>query len=418
MRVRLAIVCAAWLIGCGEDSPAPSISAISPAQGYTDRPVRLSIEGQGFIPTYQIDQGAGVRLGQAGSFSGRAGQGTAPQPVELRDFDWLDKTSLKAWLEPGLPAGQHLITVTDPRGQTAVSPQPFWSLGPDVYAPTVVIEKPEPGTPITGGTVLEVAISAVDRAPGTLEHLQYEVWTGGAIIQTGPCRLEPSPDHARCDVEVVVPPSLPAGTELTLRGLATDTAEAGNRGEASLTFVVQGPPGLTGFSPARGGVAGGTDLVIRGHGFFPGTQVYVGDLLMLPGGGIVMDEHTIFGRAPAHGPGLATLLVRTPIGDAQLPSAFSYEPAPQIDAILPERGNRDGGTAFRVRGHDFSENTRIYFGDSLVDAQPCEEQHWMSSEEIVGAAPAGHGMTSVWAYDAELGWSRLPDGFGWNEPTP
>jgi hypothetical protein len=29
-------------------------------------------------------------------------------------------------------------------------------------------------------------------------------------------------------------------------------------------------------------------------------------------------------------------------------------------------------------------------------------------------APAGMGHTSVWAMDPDLGWTRLPDGFGWS----
>jgi hypothetical protein len=413
--VRLPLLCAAWIVGCGEPSPAPSITGISPARGYTDSMVRLSIDGLGFVPTFQIDLGSGHRVGQAAGFSGRAGDGTTPQPVTLREFDWLDQNSLTAWMDPGLPAGLHAIEVTDPRGQTVRKPMAFWSLGPDDEPPVVVIEKPAPMTPITRGTLLDVSVTAADRAPGTLASLVWEVWTAGGMIQTGPCRFEEDHARARCDLQVVVPSSLGTGDELTLRAVAIDRSAAANRSEQAVTLVVRSPPSLAAVSPTRGGVVGGTDLVIHGDGFVPGTQVYVGDLLMLPGGGVVMDEHTIYGRAPAHGEGLVTVQVRTPIGDTQLPRAFSYELPPQIEAILPERGNRDGGTSFRVRGHGFTESTRIYFGPSLVAAHPCEEQHFMSSEEIIGAAPAGHGITSVWAFDAELGWSRLADGFQWSD---
>jgi hypothetical protein len=31
-------------------------------------------------------------------------------------------------------------------------------------------------------------------------------------------------------------------------------------------------------------------------------------------------------------------------------------------------------------------------------------------------APAGKGRTSVWVFDATLGWDRLVDGFGWSTP--
>jgi hypothetical protein len=50
-----------------------------------------------------------------------------------------------------------------------------------------------------------------------------------------------------------------------------------------------------------------------------------------------------------------------------------------------------------------------------VSAEPCEEQQLADDTEITGRAPAGRGQTSVWAFDSDLGWTRLADGFRWGE---
>jgi len=163
-------------------------------------------------------------------------------------------------------------------------------------------------------------------------------------------------------------------------------------------------------------VAGGTDLVIRGAGFFPGSKAYVGGVPLLPDGGVTMNPQTIFGRTPPHTEGPVSVVVRTPIGEAPLTGVFQYAQPPQIEAILPEVGDPDGATPFRVRGHGFTDQTLIFFGESLVQGVPSEEQRVVSDIEISGSAPAGRGRTSVWAFDPDLGWSRLPDGFGWSMP--
>jgi hypothetical protein len=412
--VRLALASAVFVLACGAGAPSPSITAIMPARGYSDRPVRVTIQGKGFLPTFDIDPTSGRRRGDVSGFWGQVGTDTLP--VLLRDFDWLDMNTISALMDPGLPAGTHRLTVIDPRGESATLPNAFWSLGPDDDAPTVTIERPTAATPIVGGTVLDCVMAAADREPGVLQSVRWQAWAGGMMVDDQDCRFDIDHTRARCDFQVKVPAWMTAGDQFSLRAIAIDSGATGNRTEASVLLTVQNPPRVLEVSPARGGIVGGTDLVVRGAGFHPGTQVYVGDLLMLPGGGTIVDAQTIVGRAPAHAAGWATVLARTPIGDAMLPGAFEYRPPPQIETILPESGDPDGGTEFRVRGHGFSASTQIFFGDSLVSAEPCEDRVIVSDVEITGHAPAGQGNTSVWAFDAELGWTRLPDGFAWKAP--
>jgi hypothetical protein len=398
---------------CGAGAPTPTISAVSPGRAYSDRPVRLTIQGQGFLPVFQIDPAAGERRGEVSGFSGRVGSGGVF--VGLRGFDWLDMNVLTAWMDPGLPAGERtLMQIIDPRGQTASLENGFWSLGPDDDPPTITFEKPGPQTPIAGGVTVDVAIAVADPEPGVLQSVRWDAASRLGPIGTGDCRLEAGNARARCDFQLPLPAALEPGDELVLRAIATDASAAMNRTETVLRLPIQRPPTVTEVSPIRGGTLGGTDVVVRGSGFFLGTEVYLGDLLLLPGGGTVIDQTTIVGRAPAHAPGTAALLVRTPIGEVKVPDVFSYVTPPRIDTIMPELGNPDGGTAIRVRGTGFTKTTQIYFGDSLVGARPCEEQRYISEAEIAGSAPAGRGHTSVWAFEPETGWSRLADGFSWS----
>jgi len=412
--LRLVLVCALGVLGCSDGTPTAIISQVMPEKAYSDRPLRLTIVGQGFLPTFQIDPAAGGRRGEVGKFWGRVGTDTPP--VSLHDFDWIDKNTLTATMDQGLPAGQHTVEVTDPRGQSASKAAAFWSLGRDDDAPSVTFEKPAEMTPVVGGTTLDVAISAFDPEPGTLDSLYWESSAGGNVIDHKPCRFEETHARARCDFQVVVPAGLVPGDQFVLKARATDTAAVPNWAEQTMVFTVQRPPAVVGISPSLGGIAGGTDLVLRGSGFVAGTKVYVGGLLLLPDGGTVMDSQTIFGRTPPHAEGPATVLVRTPLGEVPLTDIFLYAQPPQIEAIIPETGDPDGATIFRARGHRFTKSTQIYFGDSLAGAEPSEEQKVNSDTEIEGRAPAGRGRTSVWAYDPDLGFSRLADGFGWGPP--
>jgi hypothetical protein len=411
--VRLSLLCL-LVLSCGDGAPAATISQVSPERAYSDRPLRLTIVGQGFLPAFQLDPAGGGRRGEVDAYRGRVGTDTAP--VALHDFDWIDKNTLIATLDPGLPAGQHMVEVTDPRGQPASKLGAFWSLGPDDDAPSVTFEKPAPMTAVVGGSTLDVAISASDPDPGALADLTWESSAGGPAIETKHCAFGPTHATARCDFQVTVPAGLVPGDEFVLKATATDTATAPNHAVQTMVFTVRQPPTVIGISPTAGGIAGGTDLVLRGTGFVPGTKVYVGGLLLLPDGGVVMDEQTVYGRTPPHAEGTATVLVRTPIGDVNLTDFFSYAIPPQIEGIIPDIGDPDGATKVRVRGTRFTRSTLIFFGDSLAGAEVCEEQKWNSDTEIIGSAPAGRGRTSVWAYDPDLGFSRLVDGFGWGTP--
>jgi hypothetical protein len=406
------LVCALCVVGCEAGAPGPTVSHVKPSRGYTDRPLRLRIEGDGFQPSFRIDQASGVRQADVSRFSGRVGGGSTTA-VLLHDFDWLDPDTMSAWMDPHLSPGWQPLQLTDPRGQTTIQQMAFFSLGDDTQPPLVELQRPAADATVGPGVTVDVTATASDAEPGTLQSLVVEASAGTQLLVRQTCRLEQNDTQARCDLSLRIPDTVALGDQLTLQAVATDRAARPNHATALRMLTLVGPPAVASVDPTIGGTAGGTELVIKGSGFTADTHVSIGDLLLLPHGGTLLDEHTITGRAPAHIEGPATVLVRNAVGPAQLVNAFTYRPPPQITSITPEIGVPEGGTPVRVRGKGFTISTQIYFGDTLVSARLCPDPKFVDEQEIDGVAPQGSGHTSVWAFDPTLGWSRLTDGFGW-----
>jgi IPT/TIG domain len=412
-RVRLCLG-AVVVAGCAAGSPVPSLEGLSPDRGYGDQPLRVTIQGQGFIPSFRLDPDQDARRGDARGFSGRVGVGAGA--VLLRDFSWVDLDQMTAWMNDGLPAGSHPAQIRDPRGQTVTLADAFVSLGPDHDAPVVRFVRPQPTFPLAPGLTVPVTVAAADVAPGSLAELRWEIRGGGVLVAARPCALLPSPAAVTCTFDAAVPSSLAAGDTFEMTVVATDRAAIPNHGRETLSLTLQPRATLGGVEPTRGGTAGGTDVVVSGSGFLPGTRVLVDGTPLAPAGGMLVDDRTISGRMPPHPAGAATLALQSPLGEDQLARAFVYGEPPAIDAILPEEGMTAGGTMVRVIGKRFDGATQVFFGDSLAQARVLASAQWVSDTEIRGTAPAGTGRTSVWVVDAALGWDRLVDGFGWSSP--
>jgi hypothetical protein len=408
---------AACAVGCGAGAPAPVIHTFAPARGYSDRALRVFIHGEGFLPAFEIDPSRG-RRGDVSGFSGRVGEGEGT--VTLRDFDWISVDELSAWMDPGLPVGVHDVTVIDPRGEHARLPQAFLALGPDRDKPRVQFVQPAPGSPAAAGIPLRAKVVATDREPGRLADLRWELHSNGIVLSSESCSLGSDPTAVTCEFQVVVPPGLAAGNNIDLTALASDEAVPPNMTPETLSFELLPPPLAMSVSPERGGTEGGTDVVIRGSGFPPGSRVLVDGTPLEPRAtaGVRLDGETLAGRMPKHAEGTVSVVVQTPIGESVLRDAFTFEAPPKINDISPESGNPSGGTMVRIRGERFTQETKVYFGDPLPAAVPLGGQKNVSQGEITGyapPAPPGQGRASVWAVDPERGVSQFSS-FGWSPP--
>jgi hypothetical protein len=409
--VALSLAVAA---GCGGSSPAPSLLSVEPGQGFADRSLRLLLRGDGFVPSYRIDPASGQRVASAAGFSGRVGE--APG-APLSDFTWRGPTELSATLEAGLPPGAHAVTIQDPRGERAILPEGFVALGSDTAAPVVSIERPPVQALVAAGTRLAVRLVA-DDGPGSVRRLRWQAQLGAQLLAEGDCPVQANAARVACEFDLVVPDGAVEGATLELRAVAVDEAPDPNSGEAIRSFLLGARPTVLAVMPAFGGIAGGTDVVVRGSGFLPGSRVLFGRLPLVPNGGLRVDSSTITGRTPAQPRGAVLVTVETPVGEAAVMASFDYRPAPSLDSVQPATVPAVGNVLLRVRGVDFTPETRIFVGVTLASATPLGMQERTGQTEIRGVAPPGAGRATVWAVDPTLGWDALPNALTWIAPGP
>lgn len=410
----LASFLGASLLGaCQGVEPAPGLTGLSPARAYTDRDLRVVLHGSELLPSYRVDPSNGRREGDTRGFHGWVGEARAP----LRDFGWRGLEELSATLPRGLPPGLHQVVLEDPRGRRAVLPDAFESLGPDTEAPRIEIDTPSPDLPLAPGMRVPCRARITDD-PGLLERVTWESRGPGGVVAAGACPVDPEAGALACRFEVAVPAYLREGDRFDVLIDATDRAPDPNSTSRRLTFRLLARPTITQVTPSSGGIAGGTEVVVRGSGFLPGTRVFMGALPLYPGGGLRLDATTITGRVPPQPRGPAAVVARTPIGDAQAREPFEYAPAPLVEGIDPAVAPAAGGTQVRVFGEHFTPETRVYLGPTFPSALPLLGQERTTAREMRGLVPAGSGRTTVWVHDPALGLTSLPGGFAWSEPTP
>jgi hypothetical protein len=406
------------LAGCDSLTPSPRLTAVQPARSHTDRALRLQILGAELLPAWEIDLTTATRTGDARGFSGSLEVGATR--VALREFSWLGPGQLSATLPPGLPAGRATLALRDPRGQPARLPGGFESLGADASAPVILFAQPAAGAATAPGARMRAEINVQDDSG--LHDVRWELRRPDlGPISSGVCPLSKGASTIDCSFELAFPDQLGSGAAVELAVEATDEAGTPNVGRASRSFVLGPRPAVVLVSPARGGTAGGTEVVVRGNGFLAGSRVYFGRGLLQPQGGIRLDDQTITGRTPAHAEGGALVRVETPLGDARPlegETLFEFSPPPVVRTLVPAVASAAGGTALQVTGEHFTADTRLLAGPSLRSAVPLAGQTVVSTTEIRGTtlpAAAGVRMT-VFAVDPNTGLGALPDGLDVQAP--
>jgi hypothetical protein len=394
------------------------LTQVEPGQAYSETDIRLTLVGDGFIPATTLDPTSGSRVAVTDGFHARMGRDA--RWAELDNLVWQSTGKLEAWLPQAaaadLPTGYLDVTITDPRGQGATLTQAFDELGPDVEPPTVTFTSPAADTPVGPGTILRGRFHASDGPLGALDELSWTYSEAGLPRPMPNCPPTARAAEADCDFQVKVGTTLRGGELVQIVAAAVDASAAQNRGEATLSFTVRARPTVQAITPSSGGSAGGTDVVLTGTGFLPGSQAILEGTPLFPEGGIVIDENTMSAHVPAHKEGSAAISVRTPLGDAIGILVFTYLPAPLLETIEPNAGVTAGHTPVTLTGKNFSASTQIYFGATLDSALPLAELFVQSDTSIIGRTPAGSGATTVWAFDEALGFTRLANAFTWRNP--
>jgi hypothetical protein len=405
-------LCASALLGC--DSTKPNLTLVSPAQAYGDWDTPLTLVGNGFLPAHTVDPTSGRRIASAEGFHARLGKGS--QWLSVVGLDWqgpghMTGTLPRAVTPDQLPVGSLDVELTDPRGQRSVLADGFVNLGHDTSAPLVTLTSPTGVLDYKAGETLQGGFHAEDVAPGTLASMAWSYFERGQSRASVTCFITAGTAAADCAFKTSIDRGLTTGDVVEIRASATD--QAGNVGVASLHVALTALPTIVSMAPASGGTAGGTDVVIKGTGFLPGSQAFLDGLLLFPAGGLVVDAQTISGHVPAHAAGGVSLTVKTPRGSAISTAVFTYGDPPLIANVAPASGSSTSATAVTIGGQYFTEQTRFYFGKTLASAVELADLHLQSANSAVGHVPPGQGPTTVWAYDATLGYTRLVDGFTW-----
>ena len=420
MRFRWACftLCAGQFLGC--ENPRPVLTRVEPAQAYSDPDVRLTLFGDGFVPSTTLDPVSGGRVAVVDGFHALIGRDSSW--AELGNLVWQSIGRMDGSLShldasaPDFPTGYLDVEIIDPRGQRATLQRAFYELGRDVTPPTVTFTSPPAQTPIGQGTLVSGSFHASAAPYSVLTNLSWAYFEDSVEIFTRICSVPSKAIEVDCAFQVRVGQSVPEGKTVDIVATGIDAYADNYPGSATLSFKVLAKATVTSISPSSGGTAGGTDVVITGSGFIAGSQAILDGVPMFPEGGIVIDENTISAHVPAHDAGATSILVQTPLGTAMGTLFFTYLLPPHVETIEPNTGTAAGGTAVVLTGQDFTSDTQIYFGSTLDSALPLSQLSRPSDNTIIGRTPMGSGQTTVWAFDEALGFTQIPNGFTWRTP--
>jgi hypothetical protein len=136
-------------------------------------------------------------------------------------------------------------------------------------------------------------------------------------------------------------------------------AAGGNSGPVGFTYLAEASA-ATSINPIEGSELGGTPVTITGTGFLGATGVEFDEL---PGTAFtVVDDTTITVTTPAHGPGVADVVVIDADGGDSAPIGFEFlAVAATATAIDPTEGPVVGGTPVTITGTGFTGATAVEF---------------------------------------------------------
>ena len=260
----------------------PTITSFTPTQGSANGGNNVAITGTNF------QNGATVKFGD-----------TAAVSVTVNSSTSINATS------PVHAAGAVDITVTNPDGQTATSPNPFTYLtaAPSITSVTPSSGSNAGGTPITiaGSNFVTGATVTIGGAPATVTN----VTTGSITATTPPGPFDLATTASR-DVKVTNPDS----RSFTLSNGFTYTLPA---------------PAITGLSPNGSVPGGGTSVTIVGSGFSSGVAMSV-TFGGVAGTNVVVTSPTSLSvTAPAHAVGVVDVVVHAGSASATAAGSFTYQ---------------------------------------------------------------------------------------------
>ena len=300
------------------DAPAPTVTGLTPTTGTTIGGTTVIITGTDLQDTTDVTFG-GVPATIVGT----------PTATTV------------TVLSPAHPAGVVDVAVTG--GALPVDAGEF-----TFVAPAITAVAPASG-PTAGGTAITITGTGFDNANG--------VSFGGTVVpiplgaNTGTVITVASPPHAAGPVDVRVQ-------------FATGSSDPG-------AFEFIPPAAITGITPVRGPIAGGTPVTIEGTGFDAATGVTFGGVA---GTAFTVNSDTsVTVTTPAHAAGSVGVVVESPGGDSA-PGDFEFVAPLTASSLNPDAGPVTGGTVVVITGTGFDDATGVTFdglpGTAFVVTSP------------------------------------------------
>ncbi len=398
---RAAVPAAAALLlctaaGCGMGSePAPTLGKVTPAAGYADVLLGLSIAGSNFRPIYQFDARTGTSSIDPGGFRATLTPNTTGgPPIELQNVTWQSLQLLAAQLPAGTPPDWYDLTVRDPRGRSATSPRAFQSLGDDTTAPVVRIRSPLSGSSFAVGASVPIVVVA-DDGMGVIAALDVTMSSGSGAQQIYHCSVT-GESNVSCAFTLPAPGTANNPDMLSIHVTATDAA--GLVGDARAQFGLVRAPTFNSLSPNRGTTLGGTLVHIEAGALTSGLPEVRFDGVVAPLDSISTTAVDVL--TPPHPLAVAVPVTLTIAGvTVRKEAGFTYVAPPLVRKILPASGPAAGGFRVTVIGDNFAlGTTQIFLGTA-----PLRCMQYSNANRIDGFAPPGMGTQAVIADDAVAG---------------
>ena len=179
------------------------------------------------------------------------------------------------------------------------------------------------------------------------------------------------------------------GTAYTFRVTATNAIGTGNASAASSPATPSAVPVISGVSPNRGPVGGGTSVTITGSGFLTATGLQFGNTAAV--GLTILNDTQITATSPAGSPGTVDITVTVPGATSAISAAdrFTYVAAPVVSSISTATGPASGGTHVTITGTGFTSATVVTFGAAAAGFTV------NSDTQITATSPAGTGTVNI-----------------------
>ncbi|MBU5670958.1 IPT/TIG domain-containing protein [Paenibacillus brevis] len=356
--------------------PAPTITSVTPNEGYLEGGYSIAVKGTNYSNSSVIHMD--------------------DQPIQTVFYS---SRELRAKV-PASPVAKIVdIKVVNADDQFAIAAGAFSYIAPPPPpAPTITSLSPDSGV-IAGGYSSFVN--------GTNFSSATKVYFNDVLLS--------SVYFTTQQIRVTVPANATTGP-VTVKVVNSDGQEA--ELPNGFTYLLPPPPSITEISPNNGELDGGYNIVLKGTGFNASSVVYI-DNVAAPTTFYTGSE--LRAKVPK-GTQPGPVDVQVVNGDGQnatIAGGFTYNsppppPAPVITSITPNSGAMAGGYYIKIVGSNFNASTKVWINNTEVQTV------YYSSKEVRGRVPVTtiSGPVNVKVVNNDGQVAEVVGGFSYDAPPP